>query len=627
MADDLNRFKLQGGSIRVFNPKVTAAQLRKNNINASEWFGLCNTFNFNVRGPKSSHGFFLVQRSDIDRYLDTARTKSYHHQSISLEITNYDNSTTTIGDLRAINAYSVTGSLKPNSITLTRGIEDTEPTDDSLADANKLAWYNQLYVLHVVDGRYDVLKGGGPAAIRYKPTSPYDTDYGESYGVTNYSHVFSFAGASPNVSNADFPTTFDNINYQHSPNPWNNYDLAEYLHHTVVRQFSGLNYVYAKGNTSDTTTATERENKKSRLLSISNDISFVAIPNTVYVDFPTSYGQWHRWNGSSAGATKSIFTQPDIITLDKHHSVSVDVTTLSSSDLGIDSTLSSSDVSAHGGHRISGRLLAQYDRDALGDAPSNLSTLETHAEELTKLYLRSKIHNTTLFKEIYSGFTEFTPTHQLSSITYLDDGYGKTTTIRNESFDLDMGEDLASPYRNRKTIPLGLPSREEVASTEQTSLFYNHRQTLVKITSCILANASGDAELAYATGSSTLSMSSVAPSSGYEVKIWNTTDVPLVPNSVVTAYWNTQIKGWVVTAKPKTYAGQASGSISARSGSTLGTGTVNLYYIDSSGAWTTTGASVPVYNIAASATALNAYVTIKRLAGSDKWVLDMEDCA
>ena len=47
MAEDFSRFVLAGGAIKVFDPKMVAAQLQQSNVNTSEWFGLCNTFNFN----------------------------------------------------------------------------------------------------------------------------------------------------------------------------------------------------------------------------------------------------------------------------------------------------------------------------------------------------------------------------------------------------------------------------------------------------------------------------------------------------------------------------------------------------------------------------------------------------
>ena len=132
--------------------------------------------------------------------------------------------------------------------------------------------------------------------------------------------------------------------------------------------------------------------------------------------------------------------------------------------------------------------------------------------------------------------------------------------------------------------------------------------------------------MVYATGSSTLSISSVAPSSGYEVKVWNTTDVPLVPDSIVTAYWNTQVKGWVVASKPETFGGNTNGTITAAGALSLGSGTVDLYYINSSGQWVTTGGSVTAYNLTTSAISAGKKVTIKRFSLSDKWVIDMEEC-
>ena len=66
--------------------------------------------------------------------------------------------------------------------------------------------------------------------------------------------------------------------------------------------------------------------------------------------------------------------------------------------------------------------------------------------------------------------------------------------------------------------------------------------------------------------------------------------------------------------------------ISARSGSTLGSGTVTLYGINDAGLLETTTETANVYNITQSAVVGNTYVVVGRETRTLQWVVIVEDC-
>lgn len=66
--------------------------------------------------------------------------------------------------------------------------------------------------------------------------------------------------------------------------------------------------------------------------------------------------------------------------------------------------------------------------------------------------------------------------------------------------------------------------------------------------------------------------------------------------------------------------------ISARSGTSLGTGTVTFYGIDEGGVLTATTETATVYNIASSNVTGNRYVVVARETRTLQWVVIVEDC-
>lgn len=83
---------------------------------------------------------------------------------------------------------------------------------------------------------------------------------------------------------------------------------------------------------------------------------------------------------------------------------------------------------------------------------------------------------------------------------------------------------------------------------------------------------------------------------------------------------------WLRAARTAYIAKNGGSTIAARSGTTPGSGTVTLYYIDSSNVLTSLGVTVTAYNLAGSTVAADAWLQVKLESGSGKWLVDWEDC-
>ena len=68
------------------------------------------------------------------------------------------------------------------------------------------------------------------------------------------------------------------------------------------------------------------------------------------------------------------------------------------------------------------------------------------------------------------------------------------------------------------------------------------------------------------------------------------------------------------------------GGIDAVTGSTPGSATVDLYYINDSGALTDTGQDITAYNIASNAVDATTFIQVKQEIYSGKYIVDFEDC-
>jgi sorbitol-specific phosphotransferase system component IIBC len=71
----------------------------------------------------------------------------------------------------------------------------------------------------------------------------------------------------------------------------------------------------------------------------------------------------------------------------------------------------------------------------------------------------------------------------------------------------------------------------------------------------------------------------------------------------------------------------ATGGITARAGTTPGTGTINVYHVNDSGTLAHYNSqAITVYNLSSAAIVAGKYVMCKRDYVSWKWFVDFEDC-
>jgi hypothetical protein len=111
-----------------------------------------------------------------------------------------------------------------------------------------------------------------------------------------------------------------------------------------------------------------------------------------------------------------------------------------------------------------------------------------------------------------------------------------------------------------------------------------------------------------------------------DISIFNFSKLPVPVGSIIQCFRLFQSKQWFTSNPNQTILAQApSGGISARSGSTASFASCTVLYL-SSGAITTTGETVRVYNWSQTAVAANAYITIKQVGNTSDWIVDAEDC-
>jgi len=111
-----------------------------------------------------------------------------------------------------------------------------------------------------------------------------------------------------------------------------------------------------------------------------------------------------------------------------------------------------------------------------------------------------------------------------------------------------------------------------------------------------------------------------------EIEIYNDSLIPIPVDSYIRVSRNFRSGLWIPVIGVQTAIAKTVGAIAARSGSTAGSGTVDIYYMSSAGVLTDSGEKVTAYNIASGAINYATFITIKRVEGSGFWVVDMEDC-
>jgi len=110
-----------------------------------------------------------------------------------------------------------------------------------------------------------------------------------------------------------------------------------------------------------------------------------------------------------------------------------------------------------------------------------------------------------------------------------------------------------------------------------------------------------------------------------EVDVYNSSLVPVPVDAFIRISRNFRSGLWM-TGEMQTAVAKAGGSgVTARVGTTAGSGTVSVYSIVA-GVLTDTTETLTAYNLSATAVADNAYITIKRCSLDEEWIVDAEDC-
>tara|TARA_B100000700_G_scaffold68567_1_gene75890 strand:- start:1868 stop:2446 length:579 start_codon:yes stop_codon:yes gene_type:complete len=148
-------------------------------------------------------------------------------------------------------------------------------------------------------------------------------------------------------------------------------------------------------------------------------------------------------------------------------------------------------------------------------------------------------------------------------------------------------------------------------------------QILVKVTTMITPKASGQLGEGIGTVYDIDSTGAITETSRDDIEIYNISTVPIPVDAFVMCRRNFKSGIWLAD-EPQTAIAKSNG-ISGRSGTTAGSGTASIYYLDGS-TLTDTSHDLTVYNIADATIASGAWITIKRNANGSYWYVDMEAC-
>ena len=110
-----------------------------------------------------------------------------------------------------------------------------------------------------------------------------------------------------------------------------------------------------------------------------------------------------------------------------------------------------------------------------------------------------------------------------------------------------------------------------------------------------------------------------------EVDVYNSSLIPVPIDAFIRISRNFRSGIWMTGEMQTAVAKADSSGVTARSGTTAGSGTVSVYSIVA-GVLTDSGEDVAVVNMSATAVANNAYITIKRCSLDEDWIVDAEDC-
>lgn len=108
------------------------------------------------------------------------------------------------------------------------------------------------------------------------------------------------------------------------------------------------------------------------------------------------------------------------------------------------------------------------------------------------------------------------------------------------------------------------------------------------------------------------------------IDVYNESQIPVMVDSIVLCFRDFK-SGLFIIEPIQTAVGKAPNGISARSGTTAGSGQVDIYTIIA-GVFTYSGYGLTAYNIADGAVSGGQHVMIKRNASGSYWFVDMAEC-
>jgi hypothetical protein len=108
------------------------------------------------------------------------------------------------------------------------------------------------------------------------------------------------------------------------------------------------------------------------------------------------------------------------------------------------------------------------------------------------------------------------------------------------------------------------------------------------------------------------------------IGVYNESQIPVMVGSIVLCFRDFK-SGLFIIEPIQTAVGKAPNGISSRSGTTAGSGQVDIYTIIG-GVFTYSGYGLTAYNIADAAVAGGQHVMIKRNASGNYWFVDMAEC-
>jgi len=586
-----------GKVIPLYNAAHLEKQLKAHGRPTDSFRGKVNSLRYTCRGRTSISGWFLTDCKSINDLLPQIYSGTgYEEVSLTLIDRNHalesghdyggsasssggESTSHKIEKLYVTHAYAVTGVIrndinKPDDVGSRTSYLDAGG-DEAFGDAKADNHDNQMYVLYVVDYRYYANVLGGKVANynvreRLWDETSFETVYDISDGFTWQSmitDIWGGGGVGLSHGKANYPS-HGPLNYQF----WGVtafdalHKVLDDIDHTLVRNLDGTADV-ADMATYDPTSSSEREQHKGDLIEVSNDLSAPVLAEKIFVIFPkwdyqfqtsehidelTPQDYWHNrpiWYEEKNTATL-ISNSNKLDTWKENHGSTVTFHP-GSFDILHDGMIAQFSPRAHdaGDSMIT----------TGGPTPSNNSDIVDCATARATAYIEARLNSdNSIFREVYRGYIPFTPTQDISCITWMNSGEGAITVIESvgRSFDSRFissskdasggsgGGETSSGYDLKETssrrVSQEFPGSPDHARLSEPVL----RWAIVETKEEAEPEQRVGADVFYGleeSGSITFTDTGTR-----DIQVTNISKTSTMPaESRVIAYWNEQIREWV----------------------------------------------------------------------------------